>query len=120
VPSNLNLAQSEASSLLRGRVVTVSSSDYRMLIGYVVSGAVLWDVWAEFSILATNGTEAVVNESRAELYNLCVLRSRATLVELIGRVERPVSWVKFSVSRINEMIYESGHVYLNTRTLNGV
>jgi len=43
-------------------VVTVSSSDY-VNYGYVVSGAVLC-VGAEFSILAT---EAVVNESRAEL-----------------------------------------------------
>jgi len=34
------------------------------LIGYVVSGAVL-GVWAEYIMLATNGTEAVVNESRA-------------------------------------------------------
>jgi len=40
-----------------------------MLIGYVVGGAVL-RVWAEFITLATNGTEAVVNESRAEL-NMC-------------------------------------------------
>jgi len=37
------------------------------LIGYVVSGAVLC-VWAEFIMLATNRTEAVVNESRAELH----------------------------------------------------
>jgi len=35
-----------------------------MLIGYVVSGAVLC-VWAEFIMLATNRTEAVENESRA-------------------------------------------------------
>jgi len=38
-----------------------------MLIGYVVSGAVLC-VWAEFIMLATNRTEAVVNKSRAELH----------------------------------------------------
>jgi len=37
------------------------------LIGYVVNGAVLC-VWAEFIMLATNKTEAVVNESRAELH----------------------------------------------------
>jgi len=37
------------------------------LIDCVVSGAVL-RVWAEFIILATNSTEAVVNESRAELH----------------------------------------------------
>jgi len=37
------------------------------LIGYVVSEAVLC-VWAEFIMLATNRTEAVVNESRAELH----------------------------------------------------
>jgi len=37
------------------------------LIGYVVSGAGLC-VWAEFIMLATNRTEAVVNESRAELH----------------------------------------------------
>jgi len=46
-------------------------------------------------MLASNRTEAVVNESRAELY-MCI-ESRATLVELIGRVWRPVSWVEFSV-----------------------
>jgi len=45
-------------------VVTVSSYG-SMLIGYVVSGAVLC-VWAEFIMLATNRTEAVVNESRAQ------------------------------------------------------
>jgi len=38
-----------------------------MLIGYVVSGVVLC-VWAEFIMLATNRTEAVVNESSAELH----------------------------------------------------
>jgi len=38
-----------------------------MLIGYVVSGAVLC-VWVEFIMLATNRTEAVVNELRAELH----------------------------------------------------
>jgi len=36
-----------------------------MLIGYVVSGPVLC-VWAEFIMLATNRTGAVINESRAE------------------------------------------------------
>jgi len=41
-----------------------------MLIGYVFSGAVLC-VWAEFIMLATNRTEAVVNKSRAELY-MCI------------------------------------------------
>jgi len=46
--------------------VTVSSSDYVNWL-YVVSGAVLC-VRAEFYMLATNRTEAVVNESRAELY----------------------------------------------------
>jgi len=43
-------------------------------------------------MLATNRTEAVVNESGAWLY-VCI----EELVELIGRVERPVSWVEFSV-----------------------
>jgi len=46
-------------------------------------------------MLATNRTEAVVNESRAELH--LYKESRATFVEGIGRVERPVSWVEFSV-----------------------
>jgi len=41
-----------------------------MLIGFVVSGAVLC-VWAEFILLATNRIEAVVNESRAKLY-MCI------------------------------------------------
>jgi len=38
-------------------------------------------------------------------------RNRATFVELIGRVERPVSWVEFSVWKGNKMIYESGLFY---------
>jgi len=54
-----------------------------MLIGYVVSGAVLCE-WAEFIMLATNRTEAVVNESVNN--NACVKRSRDTFVDLIGRV----------------------------------
>jgi len=65
-----------------------------MLIGYVVSGAVLC-VWAELIMLATNRTEAVINESRAELYMYS--DSLVTFVELIGRVERSVSWSSFSV-----------------------
>jgi len=52
-------------------------------------------VWAEFIMLATNRTEAVVNESRAELH--VYKGSRATFVEWVGRVERPVSLVEFSV-----------------------
>jgi len=47
-------------------------------------------------MLATNRTEAVVNESRAELH--MYKGGRATIVEVwIGRVERPVSLVEFSV-----------------------
>jgi len=88
-----------------------------MLIGYVVSGAVLC-VWAEFIMLATNRTEAVVNESRAELD--LYKGSRATFVEKIGRVERPVSWSRFPYGKGNEMIYESGRIYVNIRTLNRV
>jgi len=70
-------------------------------------------------MLATNRTEVVVNESRAELYT-CIERSRATFVEWIGRVERPVSWSSFPYGKGNEMIYESGHIYVNSRTFNRV
>jgi len=41
-------------------------------------------------------TEAVVTESRAELY-MWIERSRDSLVELIGHVEKPVSLVEFSM-----------------------
>jgi len=75
-------------------------------------------VWAEFIMLATNKTEAVVNELRAELH--MYKGSRATFVEWIGRVERPVSWSSFPYGKRNEMIYESGHIYVNIRTLNRV
>jgi len=52
-------------------------------------------VWAEFIILATNRTEAVVNESRAELYmcveeGSCIRGGDRTCVEscVLGRVFR--------------------------------
>jgi len=73
-------------------------------------------VWAEFITLATNRTEAVVNESRAELH--IYKGSRATFVVGIGRVERPVSWSSFPYGKGNEMRYKSGHIYVNIRTLN--
>jgi len=60
-------------------------------------------------MLATNRTEAVVNESRAEF----IRKSGDTFVELIGRVERPVSWSSFRYGKWNEMIYESGHIHVN-------
>jgi len=47
-----------------------------------------------------------------------VYGSRATFVERIGRVERPVSWSSFPYGKGNEMIYESRHIYVNIRTLN--
>jgi len=48
----------------------MSSSDYVNWLYRLVSGAVLC-VWAEFIMLATNRTKAVVNESRAWLY-MCI------------------------------------------------
>jgi len=48
---------------LRSVVIVLSSEYVNWLC--IVSGAVLC-VWAEFITLATNRTEAVVNESRAQ------------------------------------------------------
>jgi len=50
---------------LFGCVVTVSSSDY---VNWLCSYDVGLCVWAEFIMLATNRTEAVVNESCVELH----------------------------------------------------
>jgi len=69
-------------------------------------------------MLATNRIEAVVNESRAELHMYKEVELRS--LKKIGRVERPVSWSSFPYGKGNEMIYESGHIYVNIRTLNRV
>jgi len=63
-----------------------------MLIGDVVSGAVLC-VWSEFTMLATNRTEAMVNESRAELY---MYRKESSFVR---GVDRTCILVGFSVGK---------------------
>jgi len=64
-----------------------------MLIGHVVSGAVLC-VWAEFIMLATNRTEAVVNESRAVLH----MYKESSYVRGVDRTCRDTCvLVKFSV-----------------------
>jgi len=54
-------------------------------------------VWAECIILAANMIKVGVNERRAMLYTRMIIENRDTFVELIGRVERPVSLVEFSV-----------------------
>jgi len=69
-------------------------------------------------MLATNRTEAVVNESRAELHMYKGVELRSS--RRIGRVERPVSWSSFPYGKGNELIYELGHIYVNIRTLNRV
>jgi len=72
-------------------------------------------VWAEFIMLATNRTEAVVNESRAELY-MFIEGSEGR--SWIGRVETCFFGRVCPYGKGNEMIYESVHIYVNILTLN--
>jgi len=59
-------------------ITVVTVRHWTMLIGYVVSGAVLC-VWAEFILLATNRTEGLVNESRLRDFGRCGYQNRTRI-----------------------------------------
>jgi len=68
---------------------------------------------------STNRTEAVVNVSRAELHMYKGVELRSSRRSNVWR-DLCLWWSSFPYGKGNEMIYESGHIYVNIRTLNRV